>query len=74
VRLLPPRSELIRAQTGAAVVRWIVVLGGSAQALGMALFFWAMWSRIRARRESRPDGEGDRYPSLFADPIGTLYS
>jgi cbb3-type cytochrome oxidase subunit 1 len=44
-------SELIRAQTDAAVVRWMVVLGGSAQALGMALFFWAMWSRIRGRRE-----------------------
>jgi cbb3-type cytochrome oxidase subunit 1 len=43
--------ELARAHTAAAAVRWIVVLGGCAQALGMALFFWAMWGRIRGRRE-----------------------
>jgi hypothetical protein len=43
--------ELARVQTDAAAVRWVVVGGGGAQALGMALFFWAMWSRIRGRRE-----------------------
>jgi cbb3-type cytochrome oxidase subunit 1 len=44
-------GELARAHTGAATVRWAVVGGGSAQAFGMVLFFWAMWSRIRGRRE-----------------------
>ena len=44
-------AELARAHTGSAAIRWVVVVGGSAQALGMALFFWAMWGRIRGRRE-----------------------
>jgi heme/copper-type cytochrome/quinol oxidase subunit 1 len=43
--------ELARASTGAAAVRWAVVISGSAQAVGIALFFWAMWGRIRGRRE-----------------------
>ncbi len=43
--------ELARANTGAAAVRWAVVVGGSAQALGIVLFFWARWGRIRGRRE-----------------------
>jgi heme/copper-type cytochrome/quinol oxidase subunit 1 len=44
-------GEVARAHTAGAAVRWAVVGGGSAQALGMALFFWAMWGRIRGRRE-----------------------
>jgi heme/copper-type cytochrome/quinol oxidase subunit 1 len=43
--------ELARANTGTAAVRWAVVVGGGAQALGIVLFFWAMWGRIRGRRE-----------------------
>jgi heme/copper-type cytochrome/quinol oxidase subunit 1 len=44
-------GELARAHTDVAAVRWTVVGGGGAQALGVALFFWAMWGRIRGRRE-----------------------
>ena len=44
-------GELGRGLSDAAAVRWAVVAGGGAQALGMGLFFWAMWSRIRGRRE-----------------------
>ena len=44
-------GELARGHTAAAPVIWAVVGGGIAQALGMALFFWAMWGRIRGRRE-----------------------
>ena len=44
-------GELARGLSDAAAVRWAAVAGGGAQALGMGLFFWAMWSRIRGRRE-----------------------
>ncbi len=49
-------GELARPLSDAAVLRWIVVLGGAAQAAGLALFFWTMWTRIRGR----PDGETAR--------------
>ncbi|HYC31434.1 MAG TPA: cbb3-type cytochrome c oxidase subunit I [Gemmatimonadales bacterium] len=43
-------GELARAATGAApAVRIGIVIAGTAQALGLALFFWNMWSRIRGR-------------------------
>ena len=44
-------GELARPLSGAAAVRGIVVLGGVAQAAGLGLFFWTMWTRIRGRPE-----------------------
>ena len=44
-------GELLRPATGALAIRWMVVLGGAAQALGLVLFFWTMWTRIRGRPE-----------------------
>jgi heme/copper-type cytochrome/quinol oxidase subunit 1 len=45
-------GELLRPSSAAAGIRWTIVAGGAAQALGLASFFWTMWSRIRGR----PDG------------------
>lgn len=42
-------GELFRPESGALALRWTVVLGGTAQALGLVLFFWTMWTRIRGR-------------------------
>jgi heme/copper-type cytochrome/quinol oxidase subunit 1 len=44
-------SELARPFSAAVGLRWTVVAGGTAQAIGVALFFWTMWTRIRGRRE-----------------------
>ena len=44
-------GELLRPGSVAAWLRWGVVLGGAAQAAGLALFFWTMWTRIRGRAE-----------------------
>jgi hypothetical protein len=44
-------GELLRPASPAAGIRWMIVAGGFAQALGLALFFWTMWTRIRGRQE-----------------------
>jgi hypothetical protein len=37
-----------------------VVLGGAAQAAGLMLFFWTMWTRIRGRPEAESgSGRGE---------------
>ena len=40
-------SELLRAGIGAPALRWAVVGAALAQVLGVGVFFWTMWSRIR---------------------------
>jgi hypothetical protein len=45
-------GELLRPASAATGIKWTIVAGGAAQALGLALFFWTMWTRIRGR----PDG------------------
>jgi heme/copper-type cytochrome/quinol oxidase subunit 1 len=42
-------GELARPMSEATALRWIVVLGGAAQAAGLAVFFWTMWTRIRGQ-------------------------
>jgi len=42
-------AELLRPGNDAQAVRWAVVAGGVAQALGLVLYFRTMWSRIRGR-------------------------
>lgn len=45
-------GELMRPTHGAAGIRWMIIVGGAAQALGIAFFFWTMWSRIRGRPDA----------------------
>jgi hypothetical protein len=42
-------GELMRPWSAASGVRWTIVAAGGAQALGLVLFFWTMWGRIRGR-------------------------
>lgn len=42
-------GELARPASDAPTIKWLVVLGGAAQAAGLGLFFWTMWTRIRGR-------------------------
>lgn len=44
-------GELFRPTSSALGLRWMVVLGGTAQAVGLVLFFYTMWTRIRGRPE-----------------------
>jgi heme/copper-type cytochrome/quinol oxidase subunit 1 len=45
-------SELVRPTSAGAAIRWTIVAGGAAQTLGLAFFFWTMWTRIRGRPDS----------------------
>ena len=51
-------GELVRPFSAAVALRWVVVAGGTAQALGIGLFFWTMWTRIRGRPEAEPGAQG----------------
>ena len=46
-------GELLRPSSAATGLRWTILAGGAAQALGIGFFFWTMWGRIRGR----PDNE-----------------
>jgi hypothetical protein len=53
-------AELLRPEIVAPLLRWTVVLGGAAQAAGLMLFFWTMWTRIRGRPEAESgSGRGE---------------
>ena len=47
-------GELLRPVEAGRLLRWAIVIGGTAQALGLVAFFWTMWSRIRGRAEEVP--------------------
>ena len=56
-------GELARAATGSAApwLRWGIVLAGAAQAAGLALFFYTMWSRVRAVGSAQREARGERF-------------
>ena len=56
-------GELARAVTGSAAawLRWGIVLGAAAQAAGLAVFFYTMWSRIRAVGSAAREAAGERF-------------
>ncbi|HEY4131994.1 MAG TPA: cbb3-type cytochrome c oxidase subunit I [Gemmatimonadaceae bacterium] len=54
-------GELVRPATSALAVRWTVVLGGFGQILGLVLFFYTMWSRIRGLGSGLRESKGERF-------------
>jgi heme/copper-type cytochrome/quinol oxidase subunit 1 len=54
-------GELARPWTAAAWLRWTVVLAGTAQAVGLLVFFWAMWPRIRPVGSHVREARGERF-------------
>lgn len=54
-------AEAARAWSDAALLRWIVVLGGLGQIVGIALYFWTMWSRIRPVGSQLREAQGERF-------------
>ena len=54
-------GELLRPGVDAAWLRWVVVLGGAAQAAGIGVFFFTMWSRIRPVGSHVREAKGERF-------------
>lgn len=54
-------GEAARAWSDAMLLRWIVVIGGVGQIVGMLLYFWTMWPRIRAVGSAVREKAGERF-------------
>ncbi len=54
-------GELLRTVSGGAWLRWTVVVAGFVQIAGLLLFFYTMWSRIRAVGSQIREANGERF-------------
>jgi hypothetical protein len=54
-------AEAARAWFEAPFLPWIIVLGGLGQIAGAALYFWAMWTRIRPVGSHLREAQGERF-------------
>lgn len=59
--LVRAASEFSRDYTTADIVRYLVVWSGAAQALGVVVFFYTMWSRIRGVGSQLREAQGERF-------------
>ena len=54
-------GELLRQRTNAQWLRLAIVAGGLLQIVGLAVFFYTMWSRIRAVGSQAREARGERF-------------
>ena len=54
-------AEASRAWSDATLLRWVVVIGGLGQILGVAVYFWTMWSRIRPVGSALREAQGEKF-------------
>lgn len=54
-------GEVARAASEAPALRWVVVLGGLGQILGLAVYFFTMWNRIRPVGSHLREAKGERF-------------
>jgi heme/copper-type cytochrome/quinol oxidase subunit 1 len=54
-------GELARDNADGAALRWLIVSSGLAQIAGIGLFFYTMWSRIRAVGSQSREASGERF-------------
>lgn len=54
-------AEAARAWYAAGLLPWVIVLGGLGQVIGAALYFWAMWPRIRPVGSHLREARGERF-------------
>lgn len=54
-------AESGRAWSDSRGLAWIVVLGGLGQIVGLAVYFWTMWSRIRPVGSHLREAEGEKF-------------
>lgn len=54
-------AEAARAWVPLDWLGWVVVLGGLGQIVGLAVYFWTMWSRIRPVGSHLREAKGERF-------------
>ena len=54
-------GELARNPASALWLRWTVVAASAAQTLAVAVYFYTMWSRIRAVGSAAREAKGERF-------------
>lgn len=54
-------AEAARSWSDWPVLPWVVVFGGLGQVAGAAVYFWAMWSRIRPAGSKLREAQGERF-------------
>lgn len=54
-------AEAARAWSDAVPLAWIVVAGGCGQIVGLGIYFWTMWPRIRPLGSQLRESQGERF-------------
>ena len=54
-------AEIVRVGYGGALLSWVVVLRGVGQVMGLGLYFWTMWTRIRPVGSHLREAKGERF-------------
>jgi len=54
-------AEGTRAWSDAPALRWIVVIGSLGQIVGLGLYFWTMWGRVRPVGSHLREAKGERF-------------
>jgi hypothetical protein len=54
-------GEVARAWMTSSLLAWIVVVGGVAQVVGVAIYFYTMWTRIRPVGSHLREAKGERF-------------
>ena len=54
-------AEAGRAWVDAPALGWVVVIGGLGQIVGLAIYFWTMWTRIRPVGSHLREAKGEKF-------------
>lgn len=54
-------AELSRASIESGWLGWVVVAGGVGQAVGLGVYFWTMWTRIRPVGSHLREAKGEKF-------------
>ena len=54
-------TELAQARVQSRTLGWVVVAAGVGQILGLAVYFWTMWPRIRPVGSQIREAKGERF-------------
>jgi len=54
-------GELLQARGRSQIVGWIVVAAGAGQIVGLAVYFWTMWPRIRPVGSHIREARGEKF-------------